>query len=166
MRRTLGLRQHHAAVPGLRRAAGKASSATRTFDLGANTHARPVQVRSRWGDYVNIPVIPGAVLVNVGDLMQRWTNDQFVSSVSQRLCSSSLRPRDFIDKLITGSLNRQPHRVLLPPAGDTSTRQSLAFFLHPDDEAVISCCDGSDSYPPIKSSTYLKQRFADSYGRN
>lgn len=40
------------------------------------------QVRTRAGDYVDIPVVPGAVLVNVGDLMQRWTDDRFVSSVS------------------------------------------------------------------------------------
>ncbi|XP_011605345.1 UPF0676 protein C1494.01 [Takifugu rubripes] len=98
-----------------------------------------LQVRSRSGHYLNIPVIPEAVLVNVGDLMQRWTNDHFVSSL---------------------------HRVLLPPAGDSSTRQSLAFFLQPDDEAIISCCDGSNKYPPIKSSIYLKLRFADSYGYN
>uniref|UniRef100_A0A674PRH2 Si:dkey-10o6.2 n=1 Tax=Takifugu rubripes TaxID=31033 RepID=A0A674PRH2_TAKRU len=97
-----------------------------------------LQVRSRSGHYLNIPVIPEAVLVNVGDLMQRWTNDHFVSSL---------------------------HRVLLPPAGDSSTRQSLAFFLQPDDEAIISCCDGSNKYPPIKSSIYLKLRFADSFLR-
>lgn len=41
----------------------------------------PAQVRTRSGDYVDIPLVPGAVLVNVGDLMQRWTDDGFVSSV-------------------------------------------------------------------------------------
>ncbi len=59
----------------------------------------------------------------------------------------------------------QVHRVLLPPAGDLSTRQSLAFFVHPDDEAIISCCDGSDKYPPVKSVDYLLSRFKDSYGK-
>lgn len=34
---------------------------------------------------MDIPVVPGAVLVNVGDLMQRWTSDRFVSSVSRCL---------------------------------------------------------------------------------
>lgn len=52
----------------------------------------------------------------------------------------------------------QLHRVLLPPAGDCSTRQSLAFFVQPDDDAVIRCCDGSDKYPPVSSGLYLQKR--------
>lgn len=98
-----------------------------------------IQVRSVSGDFLEVPVVPGAVLVNIADLMQRWTSDIFVSA---------------------------PHRVLLPPPGVSSERQSLAFFMHPDDHAVIGCCDGSDKYPPITSLQYLQQRFADSYGRN
>uniref|UniRef100_A0A8C3ANE2 Si:dkey-10o6.2 n=1 Tax=Cyclopterus lumpus TaxID=8103 RepID=A0A8C3ANE2_CYCLU len=50
-------------------------------------------------------------------------------------------------------------RVLLPPAGDSSTRQSLAFFVHPDDEALITCCDGSDRYPPVTGRDYLLERY-------
>uniref|UniRef100_A0A667XQ35 Si:dkey-10o6.2 n=1 Tax=Myripristis murdjan TaxID=586833 RepID=A0A667XQ35_9TELE len=86
-----------------------------------------LQVLNRSGEYISVPVIPGAVLVNIADLMQRWTGDLFISAV---------------------------HRVLLPPAGDCSARQSLAFFLHPDDEAMITCIDGSNKYPPIKSHDY------------
>lgn len=62
-------------------------------------------------------------------------------------------------------LTPQAHRVLLPPAGDSSTRQSLAFFVQPDDEAMISCFDGSDKYPPINSVDYLLSRFNDTYGK-
>lgn len=57
----------------------------------------------------------------------------------------------------------QIHRVLLPSPGDCSTRQSLAFFVQPDDDAVICCCDGSDKYPPVSSGLYLKQRFQETY---
>lgn len=98
-----------------------------------------IQVRSVSGHFLEVPLVPGAVLVNIADLMQRWTSDVFISAL---------------------------HRVLLPPPGHTSERQSLAFFMHPDDHAVIGCCDGSDKYPPITSEQYLQQRFADSYGRN
>ncbi|XP_060932886.1 uncharacterized protein si:dkey-10o6.2 [Limanda limanda] len=98
-----------------------------------------LQVRKRSGEFICAPCVPGAVLVNIADLMQRWTSDQFVSVL---------------------------HRVLLPPAGDSSTRQSLAFFVQPDDEAVISCCDGSNKYPPVQSGEYLSERFNNSYGRS
>ncbi|CAM4583607.1 unnamed protein product [Leuciscus chuanchicus] len=97
-----------------------------------------LQVLNRAGEYVSAPSIPGTVLINIADLMQRWTSDVYVSAA---------------------------HRVLLPPAGDSSTRQSLAFFVHPDDEAMISCCDGSDKYPPINSFDYLLSRFNDTYGK-
>ncbi|XP_072544597.1 uncharacterized protein [Salminus brasiliensis] len=97
-----------------------------------------LQVLSRTGEYISAPSIPGTVLVNIADLMQRWTCDVLVSAV---------------------------HRVLLPPGGDLSTRQSLAFFVQPDDDAIITCCDGSDKYPPVRSKDYLLSRFQDSYGR-
>ncbi|XP_059191340.1 uncharacterized protein si:dkey-10o6.2 [Centropristis striata] len=98
-----------------------------------------LQVRRRSGEFVSAPVVPGAVLINVADLMQRWTSDRFVSVL---------------------------HRVLVPPAGDSSTRQSLAFFVQPDDEAVISCCDGSNKYPPVTGGGYLNERFNQSYGQS
>ncbi|XP_061678342.1 uncharacterized protein LOC133502035 isoform X2 [Syngnathoides biaculeatus] len=100
--------------------------------------AEGLQVRRRSGEFICAPCVPGAVLVNIADLMQRWTGDQFVSVL---------------------------HRVLLPPAGDPGTRQSLAFFVQPDDEAVVTCIDGSQKYPPVRSDAYLNERFNDSYGR-
>ncbi|KAM7397129.1 hypothetical protein PAMP_020126 [Pampus punctatissimus] len=98
-----------------------------------------LQVRRRSGEFICAPRIPGAVLINIADLMQRWTSDQFVSV---------------------------RHRVLLPPAGDSSTRQSLAFFVQPDDEALITCCDGSNRYPPVTAGAYLIERFNETYGQS
>ncbi|KAL0967951.1 hypothetical protein UPYG_G00260260 [Umbra pygmaea] len=98
-----------------------------------------LQVRTTSGEFISAPSIPGTVLINIADLMQRWTSDVFLSAV---------------------------HRVLLPPVGDSSTRQSLAFFVHPDDEALITCFDGSDKYPPVKSGDYLIERFKNSYGKD
>lgn len=97
-----------------------------------------IQVQTISGQFMEVPLVPGAVLVNIADLMQRWTSDTFISAV---------------------------HRVLLPPAGDTSERQSLAFFMQPDDSSVIDCCDGSNKYPPVISKQYLQDRFLDSYGQ-
>ncbi|PWA24496.1 hypothetical protein CCH79_00011796 [Gambusia affinis] len=98
-----------------------------------------LQVCTRSGEYISTPNIPGTVLVNVADLMQRWTSDQLLSV---------------------------RHRVLLPPVGDSSTRQSLAYFVQPDNEALITCCDGSNKYPPVTGGDYLLQRFSESYGKN
>ncbi|XP_054631675.1 uncharacterized protein LOC129181052 [Dunckerocampus dactyliophorus] len=92
-----------------------------------------LQVHERSGEFISAPCIPGAILVNIADMMQRWTNDKFISVL---------------------------HRVLLPPAGDSTTRQALAFFVMPDDQTVITCTDGSDKYPPVQLSAYLAERFS------
>ncbi|KAM9754013.1 uncharacterized protein ACNS7B_007153 [Menidia menidia] len=98
-----------------------------------------LQVCNHSGEFISAPTIPGAVLVNIADLMQRWTSDRLVSV---------------------------RHRVLLPPAGDAGTRQALAFFVQPDDQALVSCCDGSSKYPPVKAGAYLSERFRESYGQS
>ncbi|XP_048827968.1 uncharacterized protein LOC125705782 isoform X9 [Brienomyrus brachyistius] len=95
-----------------------------------------LQVKSRSGEYTDAPAIPGTVLINIADLMQRWTSDVFISA---------------------------KHRVMLPPPGDTSTRQSLVFFAQPSDDIIITCCDGSNKYPPIKTGDYLLERFNETY---
>ncbi|KAF3855191.1 hypothetical protein F7725_023246 [Dissostichus mawsoni] len=71
-----------------------------------------------------------------------------------------------ITLLFKSSEGLQLHRVLLPPPGDLSTRQSLAFFVQPDDEALICCCDGSNKYPPVTGGGYIAERFKASYGQN
>ncbi|XP_066540577.1 uncharacterized protein [Hoplias malabaricus] len=96
-----------------------------------------LQIRNRKKEFIDAPSIPGTVLVNIADLMQRWTSDVFVSAV---------------------------HRVLLPPPGDKRTRQSLAFFVQPEDDSIITCCDGSETYPPVKTLDYFVSRFNDTYG--
>lgn len=54
-------------------------------NLRVDPHVLNVQVRSRSGEFISVPIIPGAVLVNIADLMQRWTSDHFVSAVSSGL---------------------------------------------------------------------------------
>ncbi|XP_068170062.1 uncharacterized protein [Antennarius striatus] len=91
-----------------------------------------LQVLGLSGDYIDVPLIPGAVLINIADLMQCWTNDKFVSVI---------------------------HRSLLPRAGDSKTRRSAAFFLYPDNEIQITCLDGSEKYPEVNAGEYIKACF-------
>ncbi|KAI4889856.1 hypothetical protein NFI96_029383 [Prochilodus magdalenae] len=116
-----------------------------------------LQVLNREEEFISVPSIPGAVLVNIADLMQRWTSDVFVSAVNIPIDS---------DIAQTNSETSTVHRVLLPPANDSSTRQSLAFFVQPDDDAIITCCDGSNKYPPVNSLDYLLAKFKNTYGAN
>lgn len=89
-------------------------------------------------EYIRAPPIPGAIVVNVADLMQRWTADKLKST---------------------------RHRVSIPTeeCNRRVPRRSLAFFVHPDDDTVVKCLDGSDKYPSITAYDYLWRRLNATY---
>ena len=88
------------------------------------------------GQWELVPAIPNTFIINIGDLMARWTNDRWISTL---------------------------HRVV--NKGSTNKRQSLAYFHQPNWNAEIqclSCClqDGElPKYPPVKSGPYLMEKF-------
>ncbi|XP_052820395.1 uncharacterized protein LOC128246243 [Mya arenaria] len=85
--------------------------------------------------YVPATPISGTVLVNIGDLLQRWTSDKLLAT---------------------------KHRVVVPEneIGRKKCRQSIVFFFYPDYDYLIKCVDGSDKYDPITGLDYLKYRYS------
>jgi len=99
-----------------------------------------LQVHTKDGQWVDVPFVAGSFVVNIGDLMMQWTNDQWVSTL---------------------------HRVVNPPrelAAD-SERQSLVFFHQPNYAAMVSCLPTclapgeSPTYEPISSGDHLRNKF-------
>ncbi|XP_078271071.1 uncharacterized protein LOC144602193 isoform X2 [Rhinoraja longicauda] len=109
-----------------------------TFTLLFQDKNGGLEVMSRCGQYIDAPYIPNAVLLNVANLLQRWTSDRWIAT---------------------------KHRVGIPQTEDAlnRTRQSLSFFVHPDHDATIACCDGLDKHPPITSIQYLMDNHHDIY---
>ncbi|KAL5009738.1 hypothetical protein ScPMuIL_012043 [Solemya velum] len=97
-----------------------------------------LQVQTKDGNFVEVPPIPDTIVVNTGDLLQRWTSDAIIAA---------------------------KHRVLIPEEERKKElpRQSFAFFVHPDDEVMIECLDGSNKYEPVTGKGYLDMRFAVTY---
>jgi isopenicillin N synthase-like dioxygenase len=93
-----------------------------------------LEVRTRAGQWIEAPVVPGAFIVNIGDCLMHWTNDVYVST---------------------------PHRVVNRSARE---RYSIAFFYDPNPDALvetISSCVGEGEagrYPPILAADYLTMR--------
>ena len=83
-----------------------------------------LEVLSPEGKYVEAPPIPGTILVVIGSLLQRWTSDNLIGTT---------------------------HRILIPEddVRRKSARQSIVYFVEPDDDCVIECLDGSDKYEPV-----------------
>ncbi|MCA0301710.1 MAG: isopenicillin N synthase family oxygenase [Proteobacteria bacterium] len=89
-----------------------------------------------------VPVVPGAFIVNIGDLMAQWTNDRWVSTL---------------------------HRVVNPARdrASGSRRLSLVFFHQPNYDALIECLSPGPGVPvkyqPITSGAYLRMRIAQTF---
>lgn len=95
-----------------------------------------LQVRAREGEWVDVPVVPGALVVNIGDLMMQWTNDRWISTL---------------------------HRVVNPPrdVALSAKRISLVFFHQPNYDAEVASLDQTREarYAPVSSGDHLRSKF-------
>ena len=119
--------------------AGEGIGAGAHTDYGAvtllMTDGEPgLQVQPRGGDWIDVPHVAGAYVVNIGDCLMRWSNDIYAST---------------------------PHRVLAPK----KSRKSIAFFLDPNPDAVVSALPGTGApkYPPVTGAEYLRSRLDATY---
>jgi isopenicillin N synthase-like dioxygenase len=115
-------------------------------DYGALTILLPenvpggLQVQNRLGEFTDVEAPAGSFVCNLGDLMQRWTNDRWHSTV---------------------------HRVVNPPLDRAAgnRRLSVAYFHQPNYDAVIEClptCTGPGNpprYPPVSSSAHRLEKY-------
>jgi isopenicillin N synthase-like dioxygenase len=92
------------------------------------------------GEWISAPPIKDALVVNIGDLMQRWTNDQYISTA---------------------------HRVVSPPSN--RHRYSIPFFVEPKFDTEVRCIDSCvqegdvPKYQMITSGDWIISRFDATY---
>jgi isopenicillin N synthase-like dioxygenase len=91
---------------------------------------------------------PRVFVVNLGDLMQRWTNDRWRSTM---------------------------HRVVNPPreiaeSGINTRRQSIAFFMNPNPDLLVEPIllqNQAPKYPPVLAQDHLlSKHYAAAKGKN
>ena len=98
-----------------------------------------LEVKNANNEWVSAPMIPGTFLINIGHMIQRWTNDYYKATV---------------------------HRVI-PPKHET--RCSLPFFFEPNFDAIVVPLDTFCSknnpprYKPFHFGNYLESKFTTSY---
>ena len=98
-----------------------------------------LQVQDAGGDWIHAPPIPGTLIVNVADLLSRWT---------------------------AGAYKSTPHRVVNTSGRE---RLSLVLAYDPNPETVIDAravfgADAADAEPPITCGDYLIWRFGKAFG--
>jgi isopenicillin N synthase-like dioxygenase len=95
-----------------------------------------LQVQTRAGEWVDVHAVPGSFVVNLGDMMARWTNDRWPATL---------------------------HRVAVPPADAAgSRRQTIVFFHDPRADALVECLPGCGEprYEPATSLELIQAKAA------
>jgi isopenicillin N synthase-like dioxygenase len=107
-----------------------------TLLVGAS--AEGLQILTKQGEWVPVTALPGQIVVNVGDMLQRLTNNKLRSTT---------------------------HRVVNPPKEHWGTsRFSIPFFLHPKGNMNLACLESCideshpKAYPDATAGEYLDER--------
>jgi len=107
-----------------------------TLLVGAS--ADGLQILTRQNEWIGVTSLPEQIVVNVGDMLQRLTNNKLKSTT---------------------------HRVVNPPRTMwNSSRFSIPFFLHPKGEMSLSCLESCidashpKAYPDATAGEYLEER--------
>lgn len=99
-----------------------------------------LEIRDPSGWWREVTPIPGTFVVNLGEMLARWTNDTFVAT---------------------------PHRVVNRTGKERTT---MPFFFGTNYDTRIAClptCTGPDRlprYPPVLAGEYLARRLREVYG--
>jgi isopenicillin N synthase-like dioxygenase len=112
----------------------EAHTDTGAFTILLQDDVGGLEVKTRAGNWTAARPIPGSFVVNIADMIQRWTNGRFVST---------------------------PHRVRNRTGRD---RISVPFFANPDYGAVITPIerggrDGETSYAPLACGPYVEAAY-------
>jgi isopenicillin N synthase-like dioxygenase len=100
------------------------------------------------GEFVQVTPLKNAIVMNIGDLLMRWSNGKCPNRASTM---TMLTLADYLKSTL--------HRVTLPPASDrftgaervTRARYSIPYFVSPDLDAVIECMsECADANNPVK----------------
>lgn len=119
------------------RAAGEHSDYGSVTILKPDPRVPGLEIKLPAGEWCAAPPVHDGFVVNIGDMLARWTNDRWVSTL---------------------------HRVTMPETG--LRRQSIAYFQNPNYDAEIRCiptclADGeSAKYSPVLAGPYLMDKFS------
>jgi isopenicillin N synthase-like dioxygenase len=111
--------------------------------LAATDAQGGLEVRLPDGSWASVTPRPGEFVVNLGDMMARWTNERWASTL---------------------------HRVVNPPLGSAQSRRlSIGMFVHPNYDQRIECVPTclapgeAPRYPAITAGEHIKRKIERSH---
>jgi isopenicillin N synthase-like dioxygenase len=112
--------------------------------LAMSGAAAGLEVLAADGDWLPVTAGPGELVINLGDMMARWTNNRWASTI---------------------------HRVTNPPVENLAEirRQSIGYFMHPNYDVPISCIpsclapDATPRFPDVTAGAYIRMKIEQSH---
>lgn len=111
------------------------------------------------GHFVDATPLKNAMVMNVGDLLMRWSNG--TSRIHILVEAADLKIEDYLKSTL--------HRVTLPPVQEksqvdgklmTRPRYSIPYFVSPDPKAVIECLSVcTDQKHPVKYEPVVQEDY-------
>lgn len=99
-----------------------------------------LEVQRLDGQWIPVSPIPGTIVVNIGEILQLWSGGRYRAT---------------------------PHRVRVSLDSENKSRYSIAAFIHPNNDTVVSpFANGKTSASHGTSKTaldHVEQRFKDTY---
>jgi isopenicillin N synthase-like dioxygenase len=109
------------------------------FTIVAQGDVAGLEVQTRSGRWTMVPPLEGTFVINIGDMMARWTNDRFRSTL---------------------------HRVVNRSGQE---RYAVPYFAIPDFDTVVTClptCQSSEAppkYEPLLVGQSIRKKFSSDY---
>lgn len=94
-----------------------------------------LQAESSPGEWADVDAPDGALVINLGDLLQRWSNDRWRSTM---------------------------HRVVVPAGRHGERRLTMPFFHNANWDALVECITPDEEpprYPPVSAGAHLMAKF-------
>ena len=87
------------------------------------------------GTFAKVTPIEGTIVCNSADFLEMWSGGRFKSTM---------------------------HRVVVPDT-HVKARQSIAYFIQPDNDVIVRCLDGSEKYPETNVLQYYREQVEKTY---
>lgn len=124
-------------------------------DMGSTDKMMTAAVE-RTAKFIHVDPRPGAIVVNVGYLMMRWTNKRWKNTVHR-----VVEPPRSKETLTANERDKGGEEM-------TPERYSIALFCSPNTDAIVdpfsSCCDGvMKKWGPINAGEWTRKKRVEAY---
>ena len=143
-----------------------------------------LQIQTKSGQWMDIPPRPSLpapydinttlpLVVNLGDMLERWTNGLYRSTLHRVLTTTESTRDDDNDDAVKNKDDTTASSPQLPQRHHgykNQQRHSIPFFYEPAYDTIVSClptcCNDTDNpprYPPITSGEHLLQKYKETH---